>query len=145
MKVLFLDFDGVLIPISPVSYSEDYPTLSRDAIDNLNVLVQTTGAKVIVSSAWRIGRSVRQLDRLLKSWGATFNVFDKTDERSDFDRGREVAEWLAALHTVEAFAVIDDEPTDLQELAHHLVLPNPQVGLQWHDVELAVRILNGAA
>jgi hypothetical protein len=136
-KVLFLDFDGVLLP-----YAGCKPTKvpSAGAISNLNAIVQLTGASVVVISNWRIGRTVQQLTSLLKGWGYRGMVLDKSGESEDDDRGAEVGYWLAR-NEVGAFVVVDDEPTDLGEFSKQLVMPDPDVGLQWHDVQLAVSIL----
>jgi len=75
-------------------------------------------------------------------------VMNRGDRReeivgSDEDRGQAILDWLVADDGVEGFVVIDDEPIDLEKLAHHLVLPNPQIGLQIHDVKRAVELLKG--
>ncbi len=46
MKVIFLDFDGV-ITIPPKWY------LQADLIKNVKKIVDVTGAKIVVSSSWR--------------------------------------------------------------------------------------------
>ncbi len=141
-KIIFLDFDGVLIPL-PMSGEYD-PNLkpSTEAINNLNILVQLTNGDVVVTSAWRKDRTVEELEALLKSWGYKWRVLDKTLTSFDDDRGLEVLQWLSSCEKmVDAFVVIDDEPTDLDELARNRVMPKPDVGLQFHDVKEAIQIL----
>lgn len=86
MKVIFLDIDGVLnhqyfytersgmdtMPKYP--FSEFCPV----AVKNLNQLIEATGAKVVVSSSWRTGRTTEQLQELLNSVGFKGNVIGKT-------------------------------------------------------------------
>ena len=143
MKVVFLDFDGVLLPL-PVDGSYD-PNLapSTEAVNNLNILIQLSEAAVVVTSAWRVGRSVQELQSLLSSWGYKFGVYDKIRTDSDEDRGINISNWIFAQDApnLVKFAVIDDDATDLAKLAKYLVMPKPDVGLQFHDVKEVLRIL----
>lgn len=139
-SVIFLDFDGVLLPLPPNGDFDPNIEVSTEAIRNLNLLVEATGAVVVVSSAWREDRSVDDLSKLLKSWGFAGVVHDKTGPSKDDDRGEEIAGWLAN-NPGQKFVVIDDEPTDLEVLAKNLVRPKPDLGLAWHDVAEAIRIL----
>jgi hypothetical protein len=140
MKLIFCDIDGTLIPLPPVGISPDWPNPSELAVENLNILVQATGAKVVVSSTWRFGRSVKELDAILKSWGATFLVHDKLPTNDDEDRGGDVLSFVESAGA-ENFVVLDDEPVDLEIVSKNTVLVNPQKALQMHDVEEAVKIL----
>jgi hypothetical protein len=142
-RVLFLDFDGVLIPLPPNGEIAQDLKSSVEAVNNLNLIVQVTGAKVVVSSAWRMGRSVEQLQELLRKWGVKWPVFDKTAETSgEEDRGAAIGRWLGD-NPVEHFAILDDERTDLESFARNLVSPRASVGLQFHDAVEAIRILRG--
>jgi hypothetical protein len=142
MLVLFLDINGVLIPLPTSDEQIDDPQPSREAIENLNLLVQVTGANVVISSTWRVDRSVTELDALLKSWGFRYDVLDKTTQSGgDDDRAKDIQTWLDAHHGVENFVILDDDRQELAELAKHWVMPKPDVGLQLHDVSQAIRIL----
>jgi hypothetical protein len=89
MKVIFLDIDGVLN--SELWYKrryesdvddihENYPYYEFDpnAITHLNHIIKSTDAKIVVSSTWRIGRSVVDLHKLLSDVGVVGEVIDKT-------------------------------------------------------------------
>ena len=143
MKVIFLDFDGVLIPINATVKLDDYPKPSEEAVRNLNLVVQVTGAMIVVTSAWRNGRSVGELDKLLSSWGTRVTVLDKTRSIED-DRGNEINSWLIS-HDVGEYVVVDDDPTDLDIFARRRVMPKPEVGISWPDTVEMVRIISGAA
>jgi hypothetical protein len=144
-KVVFADIDGVLIKLPSNGAWDPEARPSIEPINNFNILLQVSRAKLVITSTWRIGRSVRQLDVLLKSWGVKSPVFDKTPEHEgDSDRGKDIAAWLAKREEtspVTAFVVIDDEGADLQPFARHLVMPNPSFGLQFHDVQHALEML----
>lgn len=145
MKVIFLDFDGVLLPLPTNGEFEPNLAPSAEAINNLNLLVQLTKAEVVVTSAWREGRTVKELEQLLHSWNYKWSVLDKTsDVQGEEDRGFLIQHWLLGRSDVAEFVIIDDDRTDMEEFAGHLVSPSPDKGLQLHDVSEAVRILNNS-
>jgi hypothetical protein len=90
MKIIFLDFDGVLNHqnwykhrMEKVDHNElydHYPFYEFDpeSIEQLNRVVDETQAKVVISSTWRHGRSVTELQELLDRVGFTGEVIDKT-------------------------------------------------------------------
>ena len=144
MRIILLDLDGVILPIPANGHFEPELKLSTDAVNNLNLLVQITNAHIVVTSAWRVGRTVEQLTTLLRSWGVKWGVFGKTrDSRGEENRGALISDWLAnSREVIDAFVVIDDDRTDLELFADKMVSPKPDVGLQFHDVQDATRILN---
>ena len=88
MRVVFLDIDGVLLTLPPDGHFEAELKPSAEAVSNLNLLVQVTQARVVVTSHWRIGRTLEQVEDLLKSWGYLWTVFDMTIEpKGEEDRG----------------------------------------------------------
>ncbi len=143
MKVIFLDFDGVLLPLPTDGHYEPDLKPGTEAMNNLNLLIQLTRAEVVVTSAWRVSRTVKELEELLKSWGYKWSVLDKTKNGDgDEDRGYDIQYWLAnSREVIDAFVVIDDDRTDLELFADKMVSPKPDKGLQFHDVSEAVRIL----
>jgi hypothetical protein len=90
MKVIFLDFDGVLN--SEMWYRSRFEQLDREEetgnypyyefdpilIDRLNRIIEETDAKFVVSSTWRIGRSVEDLQNLLNRVGFKGEIIDTT-------------------------------------------------------------------
>ena len=64
MRVIFLDWDGVILLISTNGPYDPELKANTEAIGNLNLLVQLTEAEVVVTSNWRNGRSVEQLEAL---------------------------------------------------------------------------------
>lgn len=107
MRVLFLDFDGVLnsswdLQVDGRSFSTeelavaesllpfiegpgyahkialDLRTLDRSAVERLNRIVELTGVKVVVSSSWRKTYTVEGLRRILAHVGFRGEVIDRT-------------------------------------------------------------------
>lgn len=143
-KVIFLDIDGVLIPLPTTrGLHLDLRNADPEAMDLLNILALVSGAKIVVSSSWRIGRSVSALDSLLKRWGFRGEVIDKTGPiiGVEEDRGALISSWLVEHPDVKKFVILDDESTDLEPLADHMVYVKRDKGIQLHDVSFALRIL----
>jgi HAD domain in Swiss Army Knife RNA repair proteins len=135
--VIFLDIDGVL---APIRRWDRYGDLDPACVRVLNEIVERSGADVVVSSAWRYGKTVAELQELLAAQGFTGRVLDKTPTGAPgAGRGEEIAGWLAD-HAVDSYVIIDDH-VDLGELRTHLVLTHPARGLQPADAPRAIATL----
>ena len=136
-RVIFLDFDGVL---APIRQWDRYGDLDPGCIRVLNQIVAQAGADVVVSSTWRYGKTVAELQAMLDAEGFTGAVLDKTPTGAPgSERGDEIAAWLAA-HTVAGYVIIDDH-VDMGDLRGHLVLTHPAHGLRATDAPRAVALL----
>ena len=136
-RVVFLDIDGVL---APILRWDRYGDLNRACIEVLNEIVKAGAADVVVSSTWRHGKSVAELQAILDAEGFVGRVIDKTpSDIRGANRGDEIAAWLAE-HPVRGFVIIDDH-ADMNELRSHLVLTEPRYGLQPAHVEPALALL----
>ena len=139
-KVIFLDVDGVLN--SNRTLHEDI-SLEDDLISNLKELVDKTGAKIILSSSWRLStEAVATLMDKLDKFGLVISgmtcdgvdldwlekyEFDATkkylDTKFDWDenrqikithdRGAEIFKWLHD-HDDCAYVILDDEIEDIK-------------------------------
>jgi len=135
--VIFLDIDGVL---APIRRWDRYGDLDPACIRVLNEIVTRGGADVVVSSTWRYGKTVEELQKLLEAEGFTGCVLDKTPTGAPgADRGEEIAAWLAE-HSVAGYVIIDDH-VNMGPLRTHLVLTQPAHGLQPSDAARAIAIL----
>ena len=136
-RVIFLDIDGVL---APIRRWDRYGDLETTCVRVLNEIVARGGADVVVSSTWRHGKSVAELQAILDAEGFTGRVIDKTPAGGPgTGRGEEIAAWLAE-HAVSGFVIIDDHAA-MGELDRHLVLTHPAHGLRPADVPRAVATL----
>jgi hypothetical protein len=135
--VIFLDIDGVLAPIRTW---ERYGDLDPACIRVLNEIVAGSSADVVVSSTWRSGRTVAELQEMLDAQGFTGRVVDKTPTGTPGgDRGEEIAAWLGE-HAVDGYVIIDDH-AEMGALRGHLVLTQPAHGLQRADGLRAIAVL----
>ena len=136
-RVIFLDIDGVL---APIRRWDRYGDLDPGCIEVLNEIVTRGGADVVVSSTWRYGKTVAELQEMLAAQGFTGCVRDKTPTGTPgADRGHEIAAWLAE-HAVGGYVIIDDH-VDVGELRTHLVQTHPAHGLQPADGARAIAML----
>jgi len=136
--VIFLDFDGVLAPIRRWDRYED---LDPACVQVLNEIVARGSADVVVSSTWRYGKTVAELQAMLDAQGFVGRVVDKTPVGPlGANRGEEIAAWLTAHHPVSGYVIIDDH-VDMGERRTHLVQTHPARGLQPADAPRAIAVL----
>jgi Swiss Army Knife RNA repair-like protein len=136
-RVVFLDIDGVL---APIRRWDRYGDLDPACIRVLNEIVARGGAEVVVSSTWRYGKTLAELQEMLDAEGFTGRVLDKTPTGAPgADRGGEIAAWLAE-HVVGGYVIIDDH-ADMGDLRTRLVQTHPAHGLQPADAARAIAIL----
>ena len=135
--MIFLDIDGV---VAPIRRWDRYGDLDRACLQVLNAIVASGDADVVVSSTWRHGKTVAELQEMLDAAGFVGRVVDKTpSDIPGAGRGEEIAAWLAD-HAVSGYVIIDDH-ADMGALRSHLVLTHPARGLQPADVPRAVAVL----
>ena len=153
MKVIFCDVDGVLNnTVTKERSPSGYTGVSKDLIRNLRAIVRRTGAKLVLSSDWRLvrddpvhGRDYRYLKRKLYFTGL-LSVTDHTDDISWNKRGCEIRKYLKDHPEVTEYVILDDLPFPdflANGLLGHLVLTDRKKGLTETDAERAVRILEG--
>ena len=145
MKVIFLDFDGVLNNDSTsYIFGYDNPKSSHfnqacpDAtcVRLMDILLLKSNADIVVSSGWRLGTEVRDLDWILyKDFGLDLSnrVIDKTDNfyAVGEKRGHQIQRWLDQHPEVTHHVIIDDDPTAcLDGYDHNIVVTNPSFGFQ---------------
>ena len=166
MRVLFLDFDGV------INNSRTWSEFNREGdgvyviptapecIDRLNRLIAETGAKVVISSSWRLFARYQDLGPALTRCGLVADVIGETPDLVNdaawldawrnregapfhyerLERGWEIREWLKRNPGVQEFVILDD-CSDMAELKPYLVHTDPIVGLDDPDVERAKWLL----
>ena len=135
--MVFLDIDGVL---APIHRWDRYGDLDPGCIRVLNEIVADAGADVVVSSTWRHGKTVTELQEMLEAAGFIGRVIDKTPAGvPGAGRSDEIASWLAE-HAVGGYVIIDDHG-DMGGLRTQLVLTHPAHGLQPADAPRAIEIL----
>lgn len=118
-KIIFLDFDGVLVTDR---YQEEQIAsggVLRDShgavfdpvcIENLRQIIDSTDADIVAISTWKMQMG---LDGLMWMWSSRHmpgHLIDATPDIDPIRRGNEVQAWLDAYGEECRYAIIDDCP-----------------------------------
>jgi len=124
MKVIFLDFDGVLNSAASFWFERRFrkahpelddlgpvrETLCRVCTSNFQVILDHfPETKVVISSTWRNLFTLDWLKEKLASYGIdSSRVIGKTGGADWGDRGTEIQQWLNEHPEVKTYVVLDD-------------------------------------
>jgi hypothetical protein len=131
MKVLFLDIDGVLASMRTAVAFGGWPhrlhhaMFDPVAIGLVRAVCRGSGAKVVLSSAWRILHKHDDVGRAFE-----LPIIDSTPQLIGA-RGTEIADWLAKHPEVTAYAIVDDDSDMLPEQMPRFVKTSAFDGLNW--------------
>lgn len=138
MKIIFLDVDGVLINNKN---GKHWNQPDSACIAQLNRITDATGAAIVLSSCWRVGRTAVECRELMTGWGVVGKVLGRTGEMAEA-RGYEIGAWLAAYpRPVDAFVIIDDDK-DMTTFMDHLIRTDFREGLTPFNADAAITYLN---
>lgn len=148
-KICFLDIDGVLNSNQFIEENPDIPIgeiIDPVAVARVNAIIERTGAKIVVSSSWRIPylddpAGFENLKTLFAKHGIK-NIVGMTPQLRGEHRSREIAAWLAE-NEVKSFVIIDDDSyAQLDNKLVKTMFHGANGGIQDDHVEEAIRILN---
>lgn len=151
MKILFLDFDGVLTSYSSKRYSIDI-----EKIKLINRICKETDAKIVVTSTWRKSHDISSFKKFLIEYfnkhkyrddlKLPYTIFiDNIIDITDTDgcvRGDEIKRWIDKYSYVDSYAIFDDDSDMLDEQLFHFVQIDTYEGITEREVKLAIDILN---
>lgn len=144
MKVIFLDFNGIL------DTYENMDVIDSDNLNRLKIIVDVTGAKVVITSSnknsyyrsGKIGGILKYLiDSLLEAEIDVIGMVPMMKEREE-----EIQAYLDMHTEVEDFVILDDD-YDMPSLRENLILlpcqmiGKEQKGLEDEHVDKAINIL----
>lgn len=161
MKVIFLDIDGVLnsfekhADLTMPHNAWNPETMNAfgiklevfdEQIERVNRITAETGAKLVLSSSWRIGYLADWADVVihLHNSGLKGFIVGRTPHRDDLNtRGQEIVAWFKdhPSEKIESFIILDDD-NRMDPVMNRLVQTDHQVGIQDNDVEKAIAMLN---
>lgn len=140
MKVIFLDFDGVMNTAKHCSK----PGYWKDPCDTphvevLNTIIERTGAKVVISSVWRMD-GIDNCRMYLGNKGFKGEIIGTTpvDSKNGDTRGHEIQEWMDTHPGVEKFVVLDDD-TDMTGVERWFVHIDRTTGLTEDHIPLVLK------
>ena len=150
MKIIFLDFDGVLNGTYYVNKVGGYGIiLDPEKMELLAHIVNTTRAKIVLSTSWRehwepderlCTQMGRDINRIFGDYG--LKIYDKTPEIAG-DREYQIESWLDDNPEVTSFVVLDDMFLNSELINDNFVRTSGFLGgLTDEDAQDAIRILN---
>lgn len=152
MKIIFLDFDGVVNSLLPYKnklryyYSKDNRVNNKQAIRLLNLLCKETKAKIVVSSTWR-SDGLEKMREILFNSGLKAEVIGITPTLQ-YDpsniRGDEIKTWIDNQDfKPEKYVILDDDMDFYEEQLGHLVKCDSAVGFTVQQYLIAKDLLSG--
>jgi hypothetical protein len=164
MKIIFLDFDGVLnsetffvkryrnmqdlrmIDVNSLNESNNYikymlQQIDLDKLDLLKELIDSTDSKIVVISSWKYSSKFDDICKHLINLGIP--IIGATKDNMD-DRGQGIKDYLNN-HDVSNYIIIDDEifPDYDDELMQHMVKTEFYGnGLNKEHIDKSIELLN---
>ncbi len=149
MKILFLDFDGVLNCTAYVRRHEGSGVvIAPEKMPLIKRIVEKTGAKIVLSTSWREHWSPEgaqcdeighEINAIFRRWG--LEIFCKIPQNVR-SREENMRLWLQQHPDVTHFAVLDDALLGAAFLREHFVHTADYLGgLQEEDTQKAISIL----
>ena len=153
MKVLFLDFDGVMdtayydfvLAREGKPNRDDYgPIFDPKCVDHLRRIIDQTGASIVVSSTWKWFMTYTDILEMWQVRNLPGRVIGVTPTYKDKDRGYEIDTWLDECDEECQYVIIDDlDGSNFSDRQiPHLLVVNPYNGLDDLIAERAVALLN---
>jgi len=160
-SVIFLDIDGVLN-----RHEWDAAVMCgqihRDKVQLLNDVLRATGAKIVLSSAWRYILYRGEMDLMGLEWlfrshgmladrliGVTRKdtmvrptTFSPETWPQHNERGQQIADWRTESGHAGPYVVVDDLDLGISDAGHPFVLVEGDVGLTAADAAEMIQLLS---
>ena len=130
IKIVFLDINGVL------NTSIDY-NLNQKCIDNLAYIIKQTGAKVVITSAWR--RDEYALNSLVQTLNQNDIEVLGCTKILNQERSLEILAYISGIEEEHKYVILDD--LKINHFPNTLVLVDRNTGLTYEDALKATKIL----
>jgi hypothetical protein len=138
--VLFLDFDGVLHPISDV-VGGDPQKLFGGARRLREILIKFPCLKLVIHSSWRMESKYTDEDlwNFLKMEDGLSNRYLGVTPRTEPSRWESIQAWMREQNYRGPFVILDDMYTSFDRVGQdYLISPHYDVGMQeedWRELE----------
>lgn len=149
MKVLFLDFDGVI-----TTYDSNW-NIDLNKLLLIDRIIEQTDAKIVVTSSWKHGskdvedfkekicarRCSKNLNGNMQLEKFVGQIYDITDGCGY--RGKEVEDYINAhKDEIESYVILDDDSDFTEEQLFNFVQTDTYEGITEREVKLCVCVLN---
>ena len=149
MKIIFLDIDGVLnhqgmTDEDWTKYGTCGGSIDPQSVKVLNDFTDETGAKIVVSSTWRLD-GLDRVRKALEEAGVMAGIIDITPRftHPGYVRGNEIKCWLDAKTYVDSYVIFDDDSDMLFSQRFNFINVDPYVGLTYRNTFRARQIFEG--
>lgn len=141
---IFLDIDGVLNSTnSPSHIWDSKEPIDQELVDNFLYIVEELKkdyvVAVVLSSAWRIGKTLEDVQDMMLKHGIT--IYSKTEYFKDMPRGYEIKKWMEENTAFNHFVIFDDD-IDMLGVEHFFIPVIAEVGIQREHLRVARSIAN---
>ncbi|MBR1462032.1 MAG: hypothetical protein IJ604_01455 [Prevotella sp.] len=153
-KILFLDFDGVMVMDryqtqlmasgSPLR-DEHGAKFDPICVEFLKEIIDSTDAGIVVTSTWKMERGLDGMQRMWQARNLPGKVIGITPDIDPIHRGNEIQAWLDAQTSAVRYAIIDDCPIlDFfkEEQLPHLFRVDERTGLDKETVKRVITHLS---
>lgn len=153
MKIIFLDFDGVMdteyydyvLSEAGKPITDEYGLLfDPECAKNLKYIVDNSGADIVITSTWKDFMDYNEILDMWKYRELPGFVKDVTPSAAQYKRGDEIDAWLKECPEECNYVIIDD--LDAGNFNEHqiqrLLIVNPFFGLDDYTADRAIKILN---
>lgn len=135
-RILFLDLDGVLHPDPPHSAA---PLMCRAPLLQ-DWLALNSQVSVVISSTWRLKRTLPQLQLLFPEWGDRIVGVTPEIPQENYQRQHECESWMRDhAQPWTPWLALDDRAWNFRPFEKRLVLVDRKTGLTTADL---VRLSN---
>ncbi len=165
MQIVFLDIDGVLNhhhfyetrykgeeKTNPTKFEVYADMIDPKSVDFLNEIVDGTDAKFVISSTWRLGKTIEELQKLLDYHGFKGEIIGKTPRGCESCcRGNEIHTWIrdneehlgGNYSDYSSYVILDDDSDMLYWQRNNFLLVDGYIGITPNIAYKAIRILKG--
>ena len=162
MKLVFLDIDGVLVTELALDGRRALGMrgeliANKACVNALNHILLSTGARIVLSSAWRFC-GLEEMKLILAAWGVQGEVVDmipdltvsQNGQRHPVQRGEEIKRFVEEVHIdnsrerIERYVVLDDDWSGFEWhlVGASLIATSSTEGLTLDQAKAAVTLLS---
>lgn len=167
MNCLFLDIDGVLksfrsciaykecenafsksligSEIYPIEFKKESFNLDEVCLQYLKNIVLKYNFKIVISSSWRYKSTPSHFIEMFKlyDWNISKILLGFTPICTNGYRGEEIKLWFQHNKNlnIEKYIILDDNKDFCDDQLDHLILTDPDIGLNYKDIEKIENIM----